>query len=47
MGDTVYDDDPVAAQDVLRHGSIETTHGSYRDQKAQKRAADLEDIIDW
>lgn len=43
LGNEVYEDDPVMAQDLLRHKSIETTNEAYREQEQAKRAKELDE----
>jgi integrase len=46
LGDEIYEESAELAQEVLRHRNIETTHGAYRDQQAQQRKSDMEDVLD-
>lgn len=46
LGDEIYDHDPVAAQDTLRHESIETTNRAYREKKQAQRAGQLDELFD-
>lgn len=46
VGDALYEDDPVLAQDALRHQSIETTHQAYRDQRASETAEQMDSAFD-
>lgn len=49
LGSQLYQIDPVEAQDTLRHQSIETTHASYREERAAesgRRRAEMLDL-EW
>lgn len=45
LGSELYGADAELAQETLRHESIETTHESYRDQQAEQRREDVEDVL--
>ncbi|MCG1004910.1 MULTISPECIES: tyrosine-type recombinase/integrase [Halobacterium] len=44
LGDALYRETPSAAQEVLRHQSIETTHESYREVNTEELAEDIENV---
>jgi integrase len=46
LGDAIYDQDPVAAQDTLRHKSIETTNEAYREKQQAERARQLDEMFE-
>jgi len=45
LGDQLYQENPVLAQKVLRHNSIETTHESYSDRRAERTREEMDDIL--
>lgn len=45
LGGEIYDEDPVVAQDTLRHESIETTNEAYREKNQAQRAARLDEMF--
>lgn len=46
LGDQLYQQDPVLAQDVLRHQNIETTNEAYRERRAEEDAARVSEVLD-
>jgi len=46
LGDQLYQENPVLAQKVLRHNSIETTHESYSDRRAERTREEMDDVLD-
>lgn len=45
LGDELYGEVAAeSAQEVLRHKSIETTHASYRERRAEDLSADIEKV---
>lgn len=45
LGDQIYEKNPVAAQDTLRHESIETTNKAYREKRQAERASQLDEMF--
>jgi len=46
LGDELYSEDAVLAQEVLRHKDLSTTHGSYRDQQTRELKERADEIVD-
>lgn len=46
LGNELYQEDAVLAQETLRHKNIETTHESYRDEQTRQLKERADDIIE-